>query len=202
VAHTFTIDPIWQGWDVVVIGAGSSLSTKQIRHVAIARMENRCHVIAVNDAVYPAWFSDWLHACDRKWWDWHIQRVQHFTGFKTTLDETVPQEWVNGRLLYDGQEGFDERRDHVRTGANGGYQAIHIAMHAGAKRILLLGFDMQGQRFFGDHPDHVNCEHALYMVPHFDTIIPSAKERGIEIINCTPGSALTCFRLSDIESEL
>jgi hypothetical protein len=203
VALPFVIEPAWAGQTVVVIGAGASLSTKQIRHVALAKLEGRCRVIAINDAVFAAWFSDHLHACDGKWFCWHIQRIQHFTGIKTTLDETVLNGWNVGLLKNTGEDGFDPDPGCVRSGNNGGYQGIHIAMHAGAKRILLLGFDMQGGHFFGAHSDERKlCDHATVMIPHFPTLIPAAAERGIEILNCTPGSALTCFPMADIEGAL
>jgi hypothetical protein len=186
----------------VVIGAGASLSTKQVRHVAIARLEGRCRVIAINDAIYPAWFADHLHACDSKWFFWHAQRIQHFTGIKTTLDETLPDGFGAGLLKNTGEDGFDPEPGCVRSGSNGGYQGIHIAMQAGATKILLLGFDMHRRHFFGDHPDRIKCDHATVMVPHFSTLLEPAKDRGVEIVNCTPDSALTCFRMSDIEQEI
>lgn len=198
----FTVEPIWSGQTAVVLGSGASLSAKQLRHVAIARLENRCRVIAVNDAIYPAWWSDWLHSCDSKWWFWHIQRVQHFTGIKTTLDETLPEGFGVGLLKNTGEDGFDPDTGCVRSGSNGGYQAIHIAMHAGASRVLLLGFDMRVGHYFGDHPDRIKCDHRAVMIPHFPTLLEPAKARGVEIVNCTPGSALTCFRMGDIEQEL
>lgn len=105
------------------------------------------------------------------------------------------------KLEQTGRDGFDPTPGCVRTGGNGGYQAIHVAIQSGAKRILLLGFDMHGTHFFGKHPS------GLRNTPPetFEKWIPRFKElmgRGAEIINCTPGSALTCFPTNTLEGAL
>jgi len=40
------------------------------------------------------------------------------------------------------------------------------------------------------------------MLPHFPTLQPALTERGIEVINCTPGSALTCFPMGNLDEVL
>ncbi len=185
--------PSWTGLTVAVLAGGPSLSTAQVRLVAIARLEDRCRVIAVNDTVFLAWWADWLHSSDLKWWQWHIQRVQHFKGVKTTVDPCVPSAWVTKKLSKTGKTGFDPSPENCR-GNNSGYQAIHCAVHAGAKRILLLGFDMRGTHWFGSHPDAVEDGRAETMAPHFATLTAPLKELGVEVFNCSgPGSLLDCF---------
>lgn len=208
----YRIERIWSGSAVVIIGGGPSLNLAQIRQIAMARLDGRIRVIAVNDAVFAAWWADWLHACDGKWWRWHIQRVQHFAGIKTTLDKSVPGQWVDGVLgsTYrddSGREctmvqGFSDDPACVCTGGNGVYQSIQIAAHAGGKRVALFGVDMHGEHWFGEHPDRVSTDFQQTMVPHFETLLPGLQARGVEVVNASPGSALKTFRHVDTEEAL
>lgn len=211
-ANRFTVEPIWAGCTAIVIAGGPSLSLKQIRAIAMARMQpgSKFRVIAINDAIYPAWFADWHHACDGVWWHNHIQTCHTFPGIKTTLAEDVPQPWVSGYLENTGCEGFDPDPSHCRTGANGAYQAMHISIHAGVKKIILAGVDMKASaagehHWFGSHPARItplNADYAKTMAPHFETLKPALAERGIEVVNASPGSALAAFPLVNLEKVL
>jgi hypothetical protein len=93
------------------------------------------------------------------------------------------------------------------TGRNGGYQAMNLAVHFGAKRQLLVGFDMRAREgkshWFGDHPTKSGPDiYANVMLPAFPTIVEPLKVLGVEVINCTPGSALTCFPMMSLEDAL
>jgi hypothetical protein len=87
----------------------------------------------------------------------------------------------------------------VRTGFNSGYQAINLAVHLGASRIVLLGYDMRVDQkrrsrdhFFGQHPDHTVPPVAACLTA-FKTLVKPLAEVGVEIVNCTSGSALVSF---------
>lgn len=200
----YKVEPIWEGRTVVVIGSGPSLTLQQIRTVAIARAEKLCRVIAVNDAVYPCFWADWLHAGDLKWWRWHVQRVHEFKGIRTTCSDDVPAPWVNGYLEYSGNDGFDPDSSKCRSGGSSAYQAACIAIHAGAARIILLGIDMKraadgAVHWFGDHPEKTIVNYQAAMAPKWDLLKPALAEHGVEVINCSPGTALESFPLGDIE---
>ena len=212
-ANRFTVEPIFAGCDVIVAAGGPSFSMRQVRAIAMARNApaSKLRIIAVNDAIYPLFgVADWLHACDWEWWHPHIQTVHTFPGIKTTLSETVPAPWVTGYIENSGCEGFDPDPSRCRTGANSAYQAMHIAIHTGARRIILVGVDMrdgpaQEKHWFGDHPTAIG-QHPVYydslMIPHFATLKPALEGRGIEVVNASPGSALTAFPMVDLETAL
>jgi hypothetical protein len=99
--------------------------------------------------------------------------------------------------------------DPMRThqGGNSGFQAANLAILMGAARILLLGFDMRAaggrKHWHEDHPDWmVNPQESTFRSwrEAFEVALPSIQRAGVEIINCTPGSALTCFPMAEIES--
>lgn len=206
----YRIEPIWEGRTAVIIAGGPSLSPMQLHHIALARGDDRCRVIAVNDAVFVASYADWLHAGDLKWWRWHVQRVGRlgFAGIKTTCSDDVPAPWVHGYLEYCGDAGFDPRPTHLKSGRSSAYQAAAIAIHAGCKRILLVALDMKrgpnGElHWFGEHPEkNPTVNHGVQMAPMWDTLVPTLEERGIQVLNCSPDSALETFPKADLFSEL
>ena len=208
----WSIPVIWPGSTVVVIGTGPSLTLAQLRMVALAQLAGRCRVIVVNDAVFVAWWADWLHACDHKWWLWYHETATKFPGIRTTCIESVPASWARYIKVVppdaDGnRKGFAVAADTVAGGGNGGYQAIQLAVKAGGNRVPLLGLDMKpgedgGSHYHGEHPDKIRSDYANTMLPNFPSLAEALERRGVEVINCAPGSALDCFPRASIEEAL
>lgn len=189
----------------------------------IAEMvRGKCRVIAVNNtgirfkndvgieyrALAP--WADVLYAADRLWWYHNLEEASRFDGYKLSIAEIIncsgelplfPEMLLLGN---GGVYGYDDRQDHIRSGRNSGFQAVQVAGHFGAKRILLCGFDMHGnggQHYFGDHVHRKGHEARFdWFLETFYSSVEAFEARGIEIINCTEGSALKCFpfmRLKD-----
>lgn len=201
----WTIPRMWPGETVVIIAGGPSLTCRQIRYIARARLQGNCRVIAVNDAAYLTWgIADLVHASDKRWWQENPD-VARCPAIKTALMQPVP-EGVNV-IRYRRQEPVETDPDYVATGRNGGFQAINIALLAGAKRNLLVAYDMKKAKdshWFGDHekfetPDTVYVD---TWFPAYKSLPESLKAMGAEVINCTPGSKLTMFPTVDLESAL
>jgi len=181
---------IWPESTVVCIGGGPSLAAKDV-----AYCRGRARVIAINDAYRVAPWADLLYACDAKWWRWH-GGVPAFAGLKATLE---PPEYPGIHRLRRGPDtGFAERPDTLATGRNSGYQAIQLAVHLGAARVLLLGYDMRAV----DGRSHWFCGHlvatqpkvyARAMRPCFASLLSPLRNRSVDVVNCTPGSALDAF---------
>lgn len=186
----WTVPEKWPGQTFAILAGGPSLTIEQVNAV-----KGKCRVIAVNNTYQLAPWADVLYGCDRKWWAWHTDAAQ-FEGIKVTMSPPVITPDVH-LIRNAGTEGLCLDRDGLATGRNGGYQAINLAVHLGAKRILLLGFDMKAQ---GDrmhwHKEHeiptpkTVCKRWLDL---FNTISDPLKAQGVEVINCTPGSALKVF---------
>ena len=135
--------------------------------------------------------------------------VERFAGLKYTQDDSVVFPEVRYIKSKVGQ-GLSFDRSVIHQGSNSGYQAINLAVHLGVKRIVLLGYDMQlgpdGQvHHHGPHPKGMNNpEGGLFKawVERFATIVPDLERAGLEIINCTPNSALRCFPMAKLEEVL
>lgn len=211
-AKRFTVTPAWKGGTAIIIGGGPSFDLAQNRQIARARhgVSSPFRVMAINDAVYGAWWADWLHSCDSQWWYQHIQGVHTFPGTKTCTQDDTPAPWVDGYLHETGFDGFDEDPSCIRTGGNSAYQGMHIAIHLGVKRIILCGIDMNvgpnGEKhWFGDHDGVMGYavpNFARDMAPHFETLKPALEARGIEVLNTSAQSALTAFPKMELERAL
>lgn len=112
-----------------------------------------------------------------------------------------PAQWGIKRLESIDKPGLSTTQGIIHRGSNSGYQAVNLALLLGAKRIILVGFDMMKSggksHFFGDHPEPMNAASPYpSFVAKFGTIRP--EDYGIEIWNCSRRTALTCFPVYDI----
>lgn len=201
--------PDWSANDVIIIASGPSLNVSQVHALAKAKLRrgSKIKTMVVNDAGFLSWYADWWHCCDREWWVANIERACTFAGITSTCAPDVPRAWVDGYFEITGVEGFDADPGCIRSGRNSGYQALHIAMKCGAKRIGLLGFDMDrspgGPAHF--HPERDKTlipDYAREWAPLFDGLVAAAVTLDIEILNCTPGSAINAFERVDLLSFL
>lgn len=205
-----------RGWaDCVVAAPGPSL-TEAVAETVAARADD-CRLVVVNDAYMRLPSADVLYAGDARWWDlrgptcefsgerWSVHEVK--LTDKLAIAARYGVRLVAGSRQIDAP-GFslDPRRIHY--GNSSGFQAINLAIHFGAKRILLVGFDMRTpgpgelRHFNGEYPDpSMNCAKYEHFLPAFvaaaRTLPPT-----IRIVNCTPRSALRCFPMGDLEAEL
>lgn len=189
------VERLWPGETVVCLGGGPSLTPQDVESV-----RERARVIAINNAYQIAPWADVLYAADSAWWAVH-KGVPSFTGLKFSLEKRAGV-WPGVNVLENmGNKGLELQPTGLKTGRNSGYQAINLAVHLGAKRVLLLGYDMERRKgdashWFGEHPSPlVNTRPETFhdFCKHFQTIVEPLKALGIEVINCSRRTALTVF---------
>ncbi len=210
----WAIRKLWAGQTCAVLASGPSMT----REVAQAVRQSGVKVIAVNNqgidtngkpAMAP--WADIMYASDATWWLHNKREALKFAGRKVTIAQqsnVIPNTIADDVHVmgHGGVAGFDERLTHLRTGSNSGYAATHLAIHLGAARIVLCGFDMRSiggkAHWFGDHhwrgPHRADYSIFLY---HFRNAAAEFSRRA-EIINATPGSALKCFPFIDLKEAL
>lgn len=78
-------------------------------------------------------------------------------------------------------------------GGNSGLSALNLAAHLGARRIFLLGFDMEPENgcWYGDFPGPRPTR--TKVLKNFRYCAPWYAEHGIEVVNTNPNSAIDCF---------
>ncbi|HUU83311.1 MAG TPA: hypothetical protein VM243_07390 [Phycisphaerae bacterium] len=164
----------------------------------------RARVIAVNDAFRVAPWAEVMYACDAKFWYWHWHKgARDFAGLKFSIDPAAKRYRGVTVLRKTGDTGLERDPSGLRAGRNSGYQAINLAVHLGAVRIVLLGYDMRGDgkgdHFFGAHPDSSKPPFPVCL-QRFATLVDPLRAAAVEVINCTRRTALTVFPCRPLES--
>ena len=171
------------------------------------------HLIGINDAFR---FGEWVDLCwflDARWYWWNKEDFAKFKGLKVSGNR-APE--ILGSVLEEpdikvvrrnGKGGICSKQNVIATSGNSGASAVNLAYHLGAKRIILVGFDMRminGKKNWFKHPGPKHGGSAQKMSFHrfirsFAYIAKDAKKLGLKIYNATPDSALTMFPKTDFE---
>lgn len=184
----------WAGETVAVVGSGPSLRQRDVD-----RLRRRARVIVVNDSWRLCSWADMLYAADHRWWQYH-DYVRQFQGQRVT-QQSGPKQWpaeaaANGLTVLQSRNnpGFSEDPAVIHTGSNSGFQAVNIALLRGASRILLLGIDLYGTHWFGEHPPALrkNSPHAMFRKA-FAEAAAQLDYSSVSVINCSLLSTLECF---------
>lgn len=151
--------------------------------------------------------ADYLYACDRHWWNHHIDAVRK--GFKGKLYTQYRTEderrWAEneGLTAVKGEHSPGLGKNMLHFNANSGAQAINLAYLFGATRIVLLGYDMgkTGGRnhWFGNHPKGLNDGSYENYVEHFTRLASDLSGEGVEVINCSRETNLHQFKRSTVD---
>ena len=214
---------MWEDGDVWIIGGGPSV-TKQFgipdkvvqsvlsgaspASVYSPYMESihKKHVIGINVAFL---LGDWVEMAffgDGGFFNQYFKQLTKFKGILVSCNPDVQKyEWVKYLPKDSRGRGISENPKMVCWNNNSGAAAISVAANAGAKRIILLGFDMKlDDRNFqhwhnlygkGNELDQRRLQHLPFdrHLRGFAPIKQDAKIRNIEIINASPDSRITEF---------
>ncbi len=80
-----------------------------------------------------------LYACDKKWWHKYHPKFDGLC-FSAELSE---QPGVVLLQCEANKSGLSKDPSMIFAGGNGGHQAMNLAFHLGAARIVLIGYDMK-----------------------------------------------------------
>lgn len=197
------VERLWPGETVVCMATGPSLNQSDVDFV-----RGRAMVVCVNDAHRLAPWADVLYSSDQRWWEFY-RGVPEFAGLKFGIQPLAPRRaWQVTVLRNTGSEGIETQPDGLRTGKNSGAAAINLAVHLGARRIVLLGYDMgctpgQPAHFFGAHPEQLRTNvPPTSFVPFFGAMVEPLDEIGVTVVNCSRTTALKCFPRMDVSEAL
>lgn len=129
------------------------------------------------------------------------ERLSLFPGIKLACHQWYNDGKMRSKDIYaiartKNKYGISDTPEKVAWNNNSGAAAISVAVHAGAKRIVLLGFDMHSV----ETHSHWHNEYGKPKKPPYKThlagfkeIAKDAEKMGVEIINANPDSAITFF---------
>lgn len=204
----------WPGATVAIVASGESLSTEQCAALALWQAQKaNARVIAINTSFRMAPFADILYACDGAWWRavdpetktaYVNEAKQHFSPDALwTQDEMAAKEFGLQWIKSTRSSNLSLDKDLIAQGANSALQAMNLAVHAGAKTLLLFGVDCKGKHWHGDHPSPLSngLPHKMWK-ENFAVFAADLEKAGIEVINCSPTSVLNCFPKRDYREVL
>ena len=199
------IPELWPGSTVYIIGGGPSLAGMDFTPL----FSKRC--IGVNQAYKLGPWIDILYFGDCNWYRNALPDIRSFAGLKITSCGSCPKNgWKHvHRVKRSKMKGIESKdRSAIAWNYNSGASAINIAYWLGAKRVILLGFDMQcdGNSKKNWHDDYKgetpNEDLFQKHLSGFPFIAKQAKRLGLEILNATPGSAIKQFPFVKLEDTL
>jgi hypothetical protein len=196
----------------ICIASGPSLNQDQIDLIGQYKDEFGIKVIAINDnwkwKYQDNFISDHLYAADEAWWNVWIDIInkEGFSGQKwIPRDKHIAEKYNLHCIEGENKPGLGAN-GKIHFGGNSGYQAINLAYYLGAKTIGLLGYDMKVSNdkklhWFGNHSHGLrNMPHKLdeWLIKH-DQLSQDLKDKDIDVINFTPGSALYQYDQMDMK---
>jgi hypothetical protein len=219
----WTAPEIWEGGEAWIIGGGPSMPRQfdapediiyKVMHRELppekysrylAPIHDK-HVIAVNNAYQIGNWIDVVFFGDYPWYLIHRNRLAKFPGLKVSRNDRFFKKTPEGikHLPIDTKHrsGLTTRKNRISWNRNSGMAAINLAVHFGAKRIILLGFDMCPDAKTKLTHWHGSHRKPGEQIPHqpfrgrlqkFNVIAQDAKGLGVEIINASPNSSITEF---------
>lgn len=198
--------PYHKGWGTIVVAAsGPSFTEEQAALVELARDAGACHVLAVGRTgpeLLPN--ADALYYSDAGAWKQYANEFRRKCPRAElwTHDKPSAKEFGLHHIPRSNYIGLSKDLGKITVGSNSGYQAIGLAYLFGAQCLILVGFDMQrgpnGEaHHFGTHAGKLSdpsAESLKGWCLNFVALARDLEAKGVDVVNCTERTALTCFR--------
>lgn len=181
----------WAKKTIVCIASGPSLVAEDCALVK----ESGHPTIVTNTTFKLCPWADVLMAFDSKWWrQYGSEAKAEFKGKLLTCSQGAG---YAGIPTMHGQAWF-------RSFGNSGTASIALAVFAGAAKVILLGYDCQKtggkSHWHGDHPPMLSNAGSMGEWPRkFANVARFSREQGVEVLNASRETALTCFPLVSLE---
>lgn len=142
-------------------------------------------VCVVGNTYELAPWADVLVANDASWWRHHPE-AHGFAGRKFSANKIAGVERVEPNTY--------------ASRSNSGVLAMDCVRNLGATRIVLLGYDMHGTHFFGKYTNGCANTSDVRRKAHMQQFkCWPRRNKGIEVLNATAGSALECFKMVSLD---
>jgi hypothetical protein len=207
----------WASERAFILGGGRSL---QGFDASILRGRGRVIGVKESGLTLAPW-ADVLYWCDPQWTDANWQRLDLHTGPHKICRSQVHERYsatppaladkIKASLVAAGVKHLPRDPcnalsiDPTKTGepVDTGGSAINLAHLFGATTIILLGFDMRTTGHWHERTlREPEAKHYERFIPPIERMAARLRDLGVRVINCTPGSALTCFPFQPLDEVL
>ena len=194
----------------IIIGTGPSLTKNDIFYINWIKAQGKAMLFGGNNTIFD-FDLDCHNACNYQWHDYYAEKIKDYPCDKWTTRPEVSKKFPWIRYIEERWEpGLSRDKSYICAHHGTGPQTVGLAYHYGCTRLLLVGWDMRhkGRRHYfgsdGEYPP--SMQHwtrnlgpdgeLTGLIKEMATIKP--EDYGIDIINCTPDSAMTCFPMGDL----
>jgi len=162
-----------------------------------------------------------LYGCNEQFWShyWSPELERH-PASKWTTNRAAAERYGLNWIAEKDAPGLSANRNVIHHGHGSGYSLVNLVYLLGAERIVLLGYDLKyaadydgraqaigstERHYFGEYPAdlqhwpsvQVKAGVHVELVGKYREV---AAQGLVEIVNCTPGSAIDCFPMKDINA--
>lgn len=169
-------------------------------------LRGRGRIIGVNDAgLHLAPWCDILYWSDKRWLEWNADDLFLHSGpLKVTRRAPHIETGFEIKVLGHMPGTFSNDPRYL-GGICSGSCALNLAVLLGARKIVLLGFDMKDGvgNYHNNHlmPPGKN-QYKSRFLPAIEKMAPQIANLGVKVFNATPDSALLCFPKISLEEYL
>lgn len=201
---------------ICCIGTGPSLTAEQVQ----TARDKGFRLFGCNNAFMVAPDLELLYGCNYEWWSHYWDQVRELPCEKWTTNRQAAGKfginWIDER----NAPGLSLDRDVIHHGHGSGFSLVSMAWRERPDRIVLLGYDLKyafdydgkaknpgstPRHFFDDGEYPPSMRHwpsvRIHDGVHYGLLelYQSVADQGlVEVVNATPGSALTCFPVRHI----
>lgn len=182
--------PDWFGEVAAVVAAGESAAI-----AGVGLLRGRCRVIAVNRSYELVPWAEALYGADGLFWD-HYPAARSFAGLRVTASRDAARAHRLQLVTVSGEHRFlVDQPGTIGHGGHSGFQAINLAVQFGARKLLLIGFDLSGDHWHAKHPTRNPRPQTLdKWRRRLDAEADRLAELDIAVVNCSLASALTRYQ--------
>lgn len=191
----------WRGSEVVCIASGPSLTIEDVELVRQWRYDMAWRrVIVTNNTWQIAPWADALFAMDLAWWQqYHAAVDRGYRGLRLT--QHSQGEKFNALNLRRRLRAYKNYK-------NSGACAVAAAIHLGASRVVMVGYD--GAKVAGkahwhdDHPKGLGNAGSVKRWPADFELVKGLvmRTKGLTVINASRNSVLRHFERQELEQAL
>lgn len=189
------VPPAWAGQTAYIVGGGPSVAD-----LDLAVLRGR-RTIAINSSCFKVPFADYLIFADPEWWDGNKDMLSDWSDRVVAVSSKARDHGPIAlkRLRRTAPDnGLPAARDSVPLDRTTTTAAIGMAVHLGARRIVLIGID-QCRAPDGRCHHHAPHRHLKNkpgngswdaQMPQLRALAAPLAAAGVEVLNCSPTSRI------------
>jgi hypothetical protein len=193
VSDGFDWFPDWSRDTAIIVASGPSAAA-----VPLESAKGRARWIVVNEGHRLAPWADAIYAADHPWWV-RNRGLRNFSGLRMSQSDAARKSYgVKQINLRRVDTIVTQPRGTIGYGGNSGFQAINLAVQFGAKRIVLVGFDLRidlGVHWHGRHEQMNNPaeDSVARWARILDGVARQFRALNIQVLNASPVSVLNNY---------